>query len=109
MHRCTPVSITKRTSKSRQHLLKENNQLDAPYLALLTCLSHRQAHEPELMLIEDAPMLIDEIAEVEEEVIGLVEEAGEDDNEGQEEPVLQEIKDEHQLPPYQLTIHYWQQ
>jgi hypothetical protein len=82
--------------KSRQRLNLQDNQLDGPYLAVLNQLSNRQAPEPNL--IEDPPMLVEAVEEVavaaaEEE--GLVQVAGEEDNEGHE-----------QLPPYQLTFFY---
>ena len=79
-------------------MVVENNQLDEAYLAALNRLSHRQAPEPEPMVIDEVPVLEAEAAVVDEEAQGLVEAAGEEYEEGQQ-----------QLPPYQSTVYYRQQ
>jgi hypothetical protein len=66
--------------------------------------------EPEPMVIEDVPMLLEEAAEVEAESEGLLVEAIEEDNERQIEVEMEIIQDEQQqLQPYQLTNFYHQQ
>jgi hypothetical protein len=82
-------------ASSRQHLSLQNNQLDETYLLLLCHLSNQHAPEPEPIMMENVPMLVEEVEEGEAEAEEVVEEVI-------EEAEQQELE----YKPYQLTHYY---
>jgi hypothetical protein len=89
-------------ASSHHHLLLQNNQLDGTYLALLHCLSNQHAPEPEPIMMEDVPMLVVEIEEIEGEAVELVPVVVEEVENQQQ----QQQQQQQEYEPYQLTCYY---